>query len=116
MLTCERAIALVYVPWSPGPRFGMPLLAALEATSQDWSRNNRIGFFVLYEEAEARLSAWFAGTCKQYEPRFVLHGNGWGPFWWLVHGGIVDCIEKPYEASIEELKERSKRLFGIDAD
>ena len=110
LLAADRAIALVHVPWSPGPRRSQLVLNELDATQQRWSREP-IGFFVLHPESEQRLNDWYMDLCRLYEPRFLLHGNGWGPFWWLVRGTIIDCVEKPYEFRIAELVERTVGNF-----
>src|SRR5262245_43923015 len=86
MLTSERAIALVSVPWSPGPVLSRRVLAALESNQEQWLPGVLVAFFDLWPEREEALLAWYEEQCRLHWPRFELHGHGWGPLWWLVRG------------------------------
>ena len=96
------------------PALGSPVLDSLNATQQQWSPEP-ISFFVLCPAGDRRLADWYSDLYHLYEPRFTLHGHGWGPFWWLVRGTIVDCLTKPYEQSIEQLRERTLKAFEAAA-
>jgi hypothetical protein len=111
LLSAPRAIALVYVPWSPWPRKSRVVLGELEASQVEWSTEMPISFFVLSPEKDETLNAWYEGVCSEYSQRFVLHGDGYGPFWWLSRGKIIDCLTKPYDVALKALQMRSINTF-----
>jgi hypothetical protein len=109
MFTAPRAITLVSVPWFPWPRRSRQVLEALERGCDTWFGNS-IAFFDLWPEQEEELHRWYDELCARSHPRFELHGHGYGPFWWIVHGEIADCLTKPYEQSVEALQQRYIQL------
>jgi hypothetical protein len=111
MLSASRAIVLVSVPWSPWPRKSREVLAALESTQKQWAFNASVEFFDLWPESEEALTGWYEELCITSSPRFVLHGHGYGPLWWLAEGKVLSCLAKPYEYPMEELQQRSKSLY-----
>ena len=91
------------------------VLDALEASQREWAANSPVGFFVLWPEEEDELRRWYEELCRQHAPRFELHGHGYAPLWWLVEGQVVDCMSRPYEASVPVLQSRSARAFRVSA-
>lgn len=102
----ERAIVLVYVDWSMTPRLSLDKLNALKATSLEWCPNDPVAFYVIRPEDDNQLNAWYESLFDKY-PQFQLHGHGWGPFWWVNDGKIVDCVHKPWNISDDDLRARS---------
>jgi hypothetical protein len=115
MLSADRAITLVAVPWSPWYRFSRPILDALEVSEAQWSPKCPVKFFVLWPEKDDELNQWYEQLCQQERPRFELHGHGYAPLWWLARGQVVDCLAKPYEVDAAMLQKRSARAFQSDA-
>jgi hypothetical protein len=106
MFSVPRAIALVSVPWSPWPLRSRQMLNQLERSREDWLPSAPLAFFDLWPEREKALHAWYDELCEFCFPKFELHGHGYGPFWWLTDGEIVDCLTKPYEHTLEALQQR----------
>lgn len=71
-------------------------------------------FFDLWPERDGELNHWYDALCLSASPRFVLHGHGYGPLWWLSQGEVLECITKPYEHPLEELKKRFALAFRMD--
>src|SRR6476660_4483305 len=105
MLTASRTITLISVAWSPWPRKSRELLAALEATQDQWSPQHPIHFFDLWPERESTLNEWYDSQCKEGSPRFELHGHGYGPLWCLTNGKVTACLAKAYELRLEEVQQ-----------
>jgi hypothetical protein len=56
MLSASRAIVLVSVPWSVWPSKSREMLAALESTREQWSREVPVEFFDLWPERDDELN------------------------------------------------------------
>jgi hypothetical protein len=110
MLAASRGIVLVAVAWSPGYLRSRPLLSALESSQAQWSPAHPVNFFELWPEKDAQLNEWYEALIHKL-PRFELHGHGYGPFWWLRQGEVIDCLSKPYEAGLAILEKRSANVF-----
>lgn len=111
MMSAPRAIVLVSVPWSPWPQKSRRTLAALEATRTLWSPNAAVEFFDLWPERNEELNRWYDELCASASPRFALHGDGYGPFWWMVEGKVLKCLTRPYEIPPQSLQQRSAEIF-----
>jgi hypothetical protein len=111
MLTAPRAIALVFVAWSPWPSKSRDILTDLESNRKVWLPSSSLEFFELWPERDESLNSWYEDMCKSYALRFELHGHGYGPLWWLVRGEVIDCLSKPYGHSLETLQRRSVAIF-----
>jgi len=111
MLAASRAIVLVSVLWSPWPQKSRDVLAALESSCPQWSPQASVEFFDLWPEREDELNRWYESLCLHSSPRFELHGNGYGPLWWMVEGHVFECLTKPYEYPLKSLKQRSMAIF-----
>ena len=111
LLAAPRAIALVAVPWSPWHAWSRRVLDALESSRALWLPGGQVQFFVLWPERDEKLNPWYEELCQAHYPRFELHGHGYAPLWWLAEGQIMDCLTKPYEMSLEDLQQRSRRAF-----
>jgi hypothetical protein len=110
-LAAPRVIALVSVPWSPWPRRSRQSLEALEASREEWLPGCPVEFFDLRPEQEEELNRWYDALCRSHWPRFALHGDGYGPLWWLARGQVLDCLSKPYGYCLESLQRRSECCF-----
>ncbi len=110
LLESDRAIVLVWVGWSRGPYFSRNLLTTLEETVSNWSPNMAVNFYILDVEAEEQLSKWYENKCLAYQEKFTLHGHGWGPFWWMRQGQIVDCVSIPWKDC--DVQQRSIEAFA----
>lgn len=102
----DRAIVLVYVDWSTTPRLSLAKLNTLKATTAEWCPNDAVVFYVIRPEDDKQLHAWYESLFAKY-PQFELHGHGWGSFWWIKDGKIVDCVNQPWSISDEDLRTRS---------
>ena len=111
LLSAPRAIVLVSVPWSPWPHKSREVLIALDSTRAFWSPAIVVEFFDLWPERDHELNRWYEALCISLSPRFELHGHGYGPLWWLANGKVLECITKPYDYPLEELRQRSSRVF-----
>lgn len=109
--SASRAVALVSVAWSPGPRRSREMLTGLESTQEVWSPDARVEFFDLWPERDDDLNRWYEDLCAFAFPRFELHGHGYGPLWWLSDGKVIECFTKPYEYSLQDLQKRSTQIF-----
>ncbi|HTI52055.1 MAG TPA: hypothetical protein VL475_13920 [Planctomycetaceae bacterium] len=86
------------------------MLNQLERSRDNWLPGAPVAFFDLWPEREEALHAWYDELCELRFPKFELHGHGYGPFWWLTNGQIVDCLTKPCEHTLEALQQRYVEL------
>ena len=96
--------------WSPAPQLSLEKLANLQANAPSWCQAGSVDFYMLRPEDDQQLNAWYKSLFNEY-PQFALHGHGWGPFWWVKDGKIVDCESHPYAMTDVELRERSIRAL-----
>ena len=111
MIAAPRAVVLVSVPWSPWPNKARPSLATLALTRRRWSPVWQVEFFDLRPESDEELNRWYESVLREYWPRFELSAGGYGPFWWVTRGRVIDYLTKPYNLSLEELERRSAAAF-----
>jgi hypothetical protein len=112
MLAEPLAVTLVSVPWSPWPKRARDVLAALEASRDEWWPESPVAFFDLWPERDAALLQWYKDLCAEHSPQFELHGHGYGPLWWLTSGVIADCLKRPYELPLIQVQGRSRAAFS----
>jgi hypothetical protein len=110
MFSAPRVLTLVSVPWSPWPRQSRQIFDELEKSRDNWLPGLQVSFFDLRPESDEALHGWYDGFCAIHSPQFELHGHGYGPFWWLANGEIVDCLTKPCEYTLEALQQRYRQL------
>lgn len=80
VLAAPRAIVLVSVEWSPGPKKSRQMLAALEDSREIWLPASVVEFFDLRPEHDEELNRWYERQCREESAGFALHGDGYGPF------------------------------------
>jgi hypothetical protein len=113
--SADRAIVLVSVDWSPWPKESRNTMTALEESRDEWSPDSAVEFFDFWPDRDIELERWYDETCRRYAPQFELHGHGYGPFWWMRNGKILDCLTMPYKPPISQLQQRSRAVFAADA-
>ncbi|MDB5345835.1 MAG: hypothetical protein JWP89_4212 [Schlesneria sp.] len=111
MQLASRAIALISVPWSPWPQKSREVLVSLETSQEQWSPQCPVEFFDVWPERDAELNRWYEMQCVDAEPKFELHGHGYGPLWWLANGKVLECLAKPYDLPLKEIQRRSAAIF-----
>ena len=110
MLSAPRALTLVSVPWSPWPRQSRRIFDELEKCRESWLPGVPVSFFELQPESDEDLQGWYDKFCEVHFPQFELHGHGYGPFWWLSNGEVLDCLAKPCDHTRYALQQRYSQL------